>query len=303
MFDVTVIGNVGIDTNVYFSHEPNFDVEANFTENIDYVGNAGGYTTRGYAQLGYQTSFIGYVGKDFSGEYIRHVFTQDGIDTSAVFIDPAGTGRSVNFMYADGRRKNFYDGKSHMDLIPDLKVCEQVIKQSRLLHFHIPDWARALLPIAKKYKIPIASDLQDIVHINDPYRKDFIRFSDVLFFSCVNHTSPEPMMQAILEKYPNKILVAGLGSQGCALGTEAGIQYFPPVQMDAPVIDTNGAGDGLAVGFLSSYFLEKHDLEASVSRGQITARYTCTQKANTSNLISRQQLDVIEKVLRANSPF
>jgi len=53
MLDVVVVGNVGIDTNVYLAgNEINFEVEANFTENLDYVGQAGGYATRGFAQLG-----------------------------------------------------------------------------------------------------------------------------------------------------------------------------------------------------------------------------------------------------------
>ena len=59
-FDVVVIGNVGIDTNVYLAgDEINFQIESNFTENIDYVGQAGGYAARGFAQLGYRTAFIG----------------------------------------------------------------------------------------------------------------------------------------------------------------------------------------------------------------------------------------------------
>ncbi len=61
--------------------------------------------------------------------------------------------------------------------------------------------------------------------------------------------------------------------------------------MDAPVIDTNGAGDALAVGFLSSYVLDGYSLEDSIRRGQIAARYTCTQKASSANLITRDSLD------------
>ncbi len=47
-----------------------------------------------------------------------------------------------------------------------------------------------------------------------------------------------------------------MGARGCALGTREAIEFFPPVEMEAPVIDTNGAGDALAVGFLSSYVLD-----------------------------------------------
>jgi len=82
------------------------------------------------------------------------------------------------------------------------------------------------------------------------------------------------------------IVVAGMGARGCALGTRDGLRYFKPVSMAAPVIDTNGAGDGLAVGFLSSYVLDGYSLEDSVRRGQIAARYTCTQKASSAHLIT-----------------
>ena len=144
-FDVAVVGNVGIDTNVYlYGQEIDFSVEANFSENVDYVGQAGGYTSRGYARLGYRTAFVGSVGDDVNGRFIRATFTQDSIDTTAVFADPLGTHRSVNIMYRDGRRKNFYDGKGHMTLQPDLDLCRHILSQSRLAHFHLPNWARLL---------------------------------------------------------------------------------------------------------------------------------------------------------------
>jgi sugar/nucleoside kinase (ribokinase family) len=285
-FDVTVVGNVGIDTNVYFhSDEPDFSHEANFTENLDYVGQAGGYASRGYAQLGKHTAFIGYVGDDFSGRFIREEFARDGIEQSAMFIDPAGTSRSINFMYRDGRRRNFYDGKSHMQLQPDRAACRSVLEQSRLAHFNIPHWARTLLPTAKELGVTIACDLQDVVTLRDGYREDFIEFADIVFFSAANQLDPKPLIEELLNWRPELIVVSGMGAQGCALGTREEIRHFGPVSMDRPVIDTNGAGDGLAVGFLSSYVLDGYSLEESIRRGQITARYTCTQKASSAQLI------------------
>jgi acarbose 7IV-phosphotransferase len=301
-FDVVVVGNVGIDTNVYFQGgDINFEVEANFTENFDYVGQAGGYTARGFAQLGYKTAFIGYVGNDFSGQFILNEFQRDGINTDAVFIDPAGTSRSVNMMFQDGRRKNFYDGKSHMTLTPDMATCTAVLQQAHLAVFHIPNWARHLLPVAKQSGMPIACDLQDFLDIHDPYRQDFIHPADVLFFSTVNQATPQPLMESILSQYPKKLLIAGMGAEGCAVGTKKGIRYFAPIDMETAVIDTNGAGDGLAVGFLSSFSLEQMPVEESIQRGQIVARYTCTQKADTSHLLTREQLDAYAMNLRRNT--
>ena len=81
---VVVIGNIGIDTNVYLPGDSiDFSHEANFTENLDTVGQAGGYASRGYARLGVTTTFIGYVGEDWMGEQIRSTLQADGIDTRA----------------------------------------------------------------------------------------------------------------------------------------------------------------------------------------------------------------------------
>ncbi|MBN2550524.1 MAG: carbohydrate kinase family protein [Anaerolineales bacterium] len=290
--DVAVIGNVGIDTNIYFyGAEIDFQVETNFTENRDYIGQAGGYACRGYARLNKRTAFIGYVGDDFSGNFIRNEFARDGIDTTALFIDPAGTSRSINFMYPDGRRKNFYDGKSHMHLQPDLDICRAILAQSRLAHFNLPNWARLLLPVARELGVIVACDLQDVTRVDDPYRQDFIQAADFLFFSAANYPDPTPLIQAFLRKKSDLIILTGMGAQGCALGTHSGIQFYPPETLDEPVIDTNGAGDALAVGFLTSYLLDGYSLADSVRRGQIAARYTCTLKADSTNLITRQQLD------------
>jgi sugar/nucleoside kinase (ribokinase family) len=287
--DIAVIGNVGIDTNIYLpGKEIDFSQESNFSENVDYIGQAGGYTSRGFVQLGFKTAFIGAVGDDPWGKHVIDTFRADGIDTSGVFIDPAGTSRSINIMHSDGRRKNFYDGKSHMSLEPKIDISKEIFARSRLAHFHLPNWARKLLPVVKGLGLMISCDIQDVPEIDHPYRRDFIEYADILFFSTTNQGDPVPFMEHVLKAYPGKILIAGMGRQGCAVGTEAGIHRFEPVSMDRPVIDTNGAGDGLVVGFLSSYVFESRGLEESVLRGQIVARYTCSLRADTANLITKE---------------
>jgi sugar/nucleoside kinase (ribokinase family) len=290
-FDVAVVGNVGVDTNVYLpGADIDFSVESNFTQNLDYVGQAGGYAARGYAQLGYKTAFIGAVGHDHNGRYVRDRLNDDRIDTSVLFEDPAGTGRSINFMYRDGRRKNFYDGKGHMTLDPPIKQCQAMLAKCRLAHFSIPNWARHLLPLARQLGVTVACDIQDVITADDPYRRDFVEQADILFFSDANQADPAALAREYLARRPEQIIVVGLGSAGCLLITSDGERHFGPVTMEAPVIDTNGAGDGLAVGFLSSYVLEGHSLEDSIMRGQITARYTCSQKATTSSLITAEEM-------------
>ena len=270
-FDVVVVGAVGIDTNVYFfTNHIDFDVEANFTENIDYVGQAGGYSSKGFAQLGYKTAFIGTIGNDSCGNQIREDFLSSGINIEGLRYDPKGTKRSVNFMYPDGNRKNFYDGKGHMDLEPDLKQCKSILSRSTLAHFNLMNWSRKLLPIAKELGVKISCDLQDIVDINDPYREDFIKFADFIFFSTVNFSDPSTVIKKIQSKNsnPDLIIVVGMGKKGCVLATRNKFNFYEAINLkNLPIIDTNGAGDELAVGFLSSYIFKEESLENSIMRG------------------------------------
>lgn len=289
--EVVVVGNVGVDTNVYPHGDAiDWSVEANFTENLDYVGQAGGYAARGYAALGRRTAFIGHVGDDPAGQLVRAALARDGVDTRALWTDPAGTARSVNFMGRDGARKNFYDGKGHMALAPDLEACRAVLAGARLAHVNLPNWARQLLPLARALGLLIACDLQDIVALDDPYRADFIAAADVIFCSSVNH-DPPALAAALLAGRPGRVVVVGMSARGAGLATAAGFRHFPPPPLDTPVVDTNGAGDALAVGFLTSHVLEGRSLEESVLRGQIAARHTCALRASSDGLIDAAALE------------
>lgn len=289
--EVVVLGCAGVDTNVFLpGGEVDWTVEANFTENFDTPGQAGVYASRGYAALGRRVAFLGNLGDDACGSLVREAFAQDGIDTRGVFTDPTGTARSVNVMYPDGRRKNFYDARASR-LQPDPQLCRTVLAGARLAHVHLADWARHLLPMARALGLVVACDLQDLVDPEDPYRQEFIREADILFFSATNHADPEPLFRTFLQSRPDRIVVAGMGARGCALGTREGILHFPPEPSPLPILDTNGAGDSLAVGFLTSHILEGRALPESIRRGQIAARHCCSLRGTSAGLITATQLE------------
>lgn len=292
--DALVIGAAGVDTNIYlWSGDIDFNVEANFSRNIDYVGGAGGYSARGFARLGKRSGYIGFVGDDHNGRLISDELSASGVEAT-LLIDPAGSRRSVNIMYGDGRRKNFYDGRGSMEVRPDPDVCKALLARTKLAHFSIENWTRYLLAPARAMGVTIACDLQDVVTIDDPYRTDFAANADILFFSAANFPDPSDLIDRFFAMGRAEIIVVGMGSRGCALGVRTQpVRFFDPVSISVPVIDTNGAGDGLAVGFLTSYVLDNYSLEESITRGQITARYTCALKADSTNLITRAQLDTL----------
>ncbi|MCY3413438.1 MAG: carbohydrate kinase family protein [Candidatus Heimdallarchaeota archaeon] len=290
MIDFLILGAIGIDTNVYLhGKDIDFTVEANFSDNVDMIGGAGGYSSHLANGLGFRTAFMGYVGDDFMGKYIIDSLEQVGIQ-SLIFYDPKGTKRSINFMYRDGRRKNFYDGKGSMETIPDMNFVRNHLKKARLIHVNISNWTRYVLPIAKEEGIPLSVDIQDVPDIRDPYRQDYIREADILFMSGVSLQNPEKTLIELLQIYPEKVIIIGLGENGCFYADKNGVKKYPIVNLELPVIDTNGAGDSLAIGFLTARFFLNYNPDDSINLGQTLARYMCSQKAGKTEYISLDNL-------------
>ena len=293
--EVVVVGNVGIDTSVFLPSSPELidglREEGHFSSNVDCLGHAGGYTARGFAALGLDTAFIGHVGDDQMGRWVRAELTGDGIDLTGLGIDPQGTARSVNLMGSDGSRINFYDGRGHRSIAADPALGEKIFAGSRLAMFHLPDWARTLLPVAKRAGAVLACDLQDVRDPDDDYLTDFIEGADILFVSSTHHLNPAPMLKQLVRRSNGSMVVCGRGGLGVAIATTEGIRVYPPPRVDLPIVDTNGAGDALAVGFLVAHELEGRPVEEAVQRGQLAARWTCAQRASSSDLVTREQLE------------
>jgi len=289
--DVVVVGNAGLDTQAYLPPgEVDWSADSRFVRVRDGAGQAGAYASRGYARLGFKTAFVGHLGDDAAGHFVRQVLTRDHVDVQGVWLDPAGTARSVNLVLADGSRKAFYDGRDHMTLAPDLEACRHALRGARLAHVNLANWARQVIPLARSAGARVATDLQDVRALDDAYRTDFITGSDYLFLSGANLAQPADFVRALLARRPDRIVVAGLGADGCLVGTAQAIAHFPALDAFGPVVDTNGAGDALAVGFLSAHALLGLPIAEAARWGQRAARYTCALRAPKDGLIDRETI-------------
>ncbi len=186
-FDVVVVGAIGVDTNVLLPDSAPSDTDAVFVSVADVVGQAGGFSARGFAALGRRTAFAGNVGADHLGVMVQDALAADGVVTSALSSDdPAGTARSVNLVPPDGSRRAYYDGRGAGSFVPDLDAAAAVIGRTRLAVVHLPNWTRRLLPVARASGTTVAVDLQDVRDIDDPYRADFIAAADLIFASAAD---------------------------------------------------------------------------------------------------------------------
>ena len=145
--------------------------------------------------------------------------------------------------------------------------------------------------MAKRAGAVLACDLQDVRDPDDDYLTDFMEGADILFVSSTHHLNPAPMLKQLVRRSNGSMVVCGRGGLGVAIATTDGIRVYPPPRVDLPVVDTNGAGDALAVGFLVAHELEGRPVEEAVQRGQLAARWTCAQRASSSDLVTREQLE------------
>jgi sugar/nucleoside kinase (ribokinase family) len=290
---VVVAGGFGIDTNVY-EVGSRVGAEVTFASVVDGPGQAGCYSAVAFAALGVPTRAIAALGADHAGAWVRDMLTGRGVALTELH-EPGGTHRSVNMVAADGSRRNWFDARASSRVTLDQETCRAALRGSRLLHCHLDDWCRQLLPMARAEGLLISCDLQDALDIDDPYRADFVAAAHVVFVSAVNLAEPSALALEMAARRHGRIVVVGAGAAGCLVATGGRVSTYPAPQLPAPVIDTNGAGDTLAATFLACNVLEGLHIDDAVQRAQLAARVICAQRGDQKTPLPRPMLEALTR--------
>ena len=131
MFDVVALGELLIDfTPAGFSTAGNVRFERN-------PGGAPANVLAALAKFGQKTAFIGMVGQDQFGLFLRDVLVQNGIDVSGLrFSSEVNT--TLAFVHLDStgdRSFSFYRNPGADMLLSDKDVDYEIISKSRVFHF------------------------------------------------------------------------------------------------------------------------------------------------------------------------
>jgi sugar/nucleoside kinase (ribokinase family) len=248
-------------------------------------GGCAGNTAAGIAALGGKAGFVGQVAPDQLGEFYRHDLTAAGVEFTTPPADVGvPTARSMILVTPDGHRtmNTFLGAAQHL---PASALDEQQIRDSAAIYLEGYLWdpeepryamIRAI-EVARSAGRKVAFSLSDTFCI-ERHRNGFNALIDggkidILFANQaeIEMLAGIPHLDSAIAAVSDKVetLVATRGEKG-ALGTRGGERSDIPAEPVGQVVDTTGAGDLFAAGFLTGY-THGRSLEDSLRLGAIAA--------------------------------
>ena len=254
-------------------------------------GGSAANTVAGIAALGGRAAFIGQVADDQLGEVFAHDIRAAGVDfaTASRPGEPT-TARCLIFVTPDGQRTmNTFLGASQF--LPEAALDRAVIADAAILYLEGYLWdpeepraaMRAAIEVARKAGRKVAFTLSDVFCISR-HGGDFRKLLsdgliDILFANEAELLALAKQgedVEAAVAKLAAQVgtLVVTRGEQG-ALAVQAGSRVEVPAEPIAQLVDTTGAGDLFAAGFLHGQAQGK-GLAASLRLGAACAAEVIT---------------------------
>lgn len=298
--DVLVLGGAGVDTVIRVPELPlpyadSYMIDSGIRTR---AGQTGDFVALGLTALGLRTHHLDLLGDDPEGDLVRALHREHGIALTAL-PQPAGTKRAVNLVAPDGRRLSLYDTTRARpgDRFPEATL-RALATASRHVHVTITQPCADTLPVLRETGVPLSTDLHDWDGEN-PYHEPFARAADVVFLSAAALTDPERTMRLIAERGRAEAVVATAGAEGAYLLADRELTRVPAVEPPGPVVDSNGAGDAFAAGFLYGRLAGEPPLRCA-RYGAVAGAYACTVPASRADAIAGT--DLLEQAAGLDRP-
>ena len=278
---------------------------SNMGPGIEISGGSAANTLAGMAALGRTCAFIGQVRDDILGKAFTHDIQSVGIrfDTVARTQEPP-TARCLILVTPDGQRTmNTYLGAAQY--LPPAAIDHTLIASAKILYLEgylwDPEEPRAAMKGAiassKEAGREVAFTLSDAFVI-ERYRDDFTTLIndgliDILFANEVEIMSLtqindfEKAVAAVAPKIPTLVVTRGEKGAICIKSGERFEVAAAPV--DA-VVDTTGAGDLFAAGFLAGHGAGKAPVDClsmgAIAAAEIISHYGARPEADLKALMA-----------------
>ena len=227
------------------------------TETTQAPGGANCNTMRAIALLGGQSGFISKVGDDSLGQFYEEALLKAGV-ASYLIKTEGPSGACTVFISPDGERTMGTFLGPAPTISPD-EITEDVLRNYNCIHIEgylivNEELVRETMKKAKRLGLKVALDLANynIVNAYKGLLEEVIpQYVDILF---ANASEAEaftglPAQEAVkaLEKQVDVALVT-LGKEGSLIGSHG--QFYHVDAEGGKPVDTTGAGDNFAAGFL-----------------------------------------------------
>ena len=221
-------------------------------------GGSAANTIHGLAQLGLETAFLGKIGSDKTGDFFYHDLEKNNIKPMLIHSETA-SGIASALISKDGERTfGTYLGASVELTGDDLK--EEHFEGYDLLHIEgylifNHELLKAALQKAKKAGLKISLDLAsyNVVEENLEFLKNMVvKYVDIIFANeeeanaYTGKKDPEEALDILAEN--TELAVVKIGKKGSLISYEDKVYRISSGA--AKVVDTTGAGDVYAAGFL-----------------------------------------------------
>ena len=290
MFDVLVLGGVGVDTIV---RVPSLAMPPgdNLTVGpiLDYVAHSGSGVALGFHALGLRTKLIDLLGDDAQGAQVLARYAAEGLDFTHLPA-PHGTARAVNLVDDAGRRFSFFDGRhpAGSTLPPEFYL--PFLEQAK--HVHVATHrARSAFHHARERGITTSTDIHAWDGVS-PSAMEHAGQADLVFLSSeAAGERIDELMFAIQDKGVAQVVVATSGAAGCRVLTrdDHQVRRFPAVAPQRPVVDSNGAGDAFSTAFMSRWFARRPVAECALA-GAVSGAFACCAAGTHTELMTEPQL-------------
>ena len=249
-------------------------------------GGSAANTIVALARLGVDTGFIGVLGNDNEGDIILNTFRKEGVDAVIKRINGC-TGAAIGFIDSKGERTLYiYPGVNDELRINDIDM--EFVANSKFVHmssFVNRAQLEMLCEVAtqlkeSKSKLSFSPgmlcskyELADLCTIIE--RSEVVFLSENELESLVSGNNYENRASKLLDIGASIVCVT-LGERGCYVVNTAAESYLVEAYPTADVVDTTGAGDAFAAGFLYGLLHSKSIYECARA-GNLLASY-CIRK-------------------------
>jgi fructokinase len=227
-------------------------------------------------RLGLSAAFVGKVGNDPFGEYLRRCLADIDVDTRYLFIDPAARTTAVFVAVWDDGRKDlcFYRDPGADMLLDEAEISDQLFAGARCFHYGSISFITGPSAAAQQKAIRIARECGLMISYDPNYRptlwpdvataqrviQDAFRYCHLAKVSEEEWriaTGSDDIDQGIANVLARgvELLIVSRGEKG-AFATNGNYRIELPA-LDIDVVETTGAGDGFMAAFITRLLPER----------------------------------------------